>query len=314
MRLGVAIHRAAGMDPTWTTLALASAALRRGHLVRFIEPWDFGVDEEGRMNARAHAFDEPTSAEELAAALSERRTRRVHVEVAELDLLMLRAAPLHPTVLGFAMRAKDLGVQVVNDPDGIARVAQKSWLPTVPGARTPRCVVTQSQGEALMFYERHRDGVVVKPARGSGGRGVSFVAPGEPASLEEAFRSAQAHGAGYVVVQGYLSGGDLGERRLVWLDGEVIGGYLRRRAPGEFRHNLKQGGVAEPLLVSAADQDLVEPLAGPLRTKGIRLAGIDVIDGYIIEVNAVNPGGTFHADRLNGSDLSEQVIRRFEAS
>ena len=68
MRIVFAISRAASVDETWTTVHLARIALQRGAQVRFVEPWDFEVDPNGRLIARAPAFDAPASAEQISAA------------------------------------------------------------------------------------------------------------------------------------------------------------------------------------------------------------------------------------------------------
>jgi glutathione synthase len=162
-----------------------------------------------------------------------------------------------------------------------------------------------------MFYASQPFGVIVKPARGSGGRHVSRVPPFAGAMLDEAFDIARLATDGYVVVQAYVEDADLGEKRLVWLDGAIIGGYLRRRAPGEFRHNLKRGGQAEPTEITATDRQIGRALAPHLLDAGVRLAGLDVLGSTVIEVNALNPGGAFHADRLSGgTSVGEQVLDR----
>jgi glutathione synthase len=117
-----------------------------------------------------------------------------------------------------------------------------------------------------------------------------------------------------VVVQAYLPDAEAGEKRLVWLDGEVLGGYLRRRAPGDFRHNLKRGGVAEPVTITPEERQTVGRITPDLISAGIRLAGLDLIGGQVTEVNALNPGGAFHTDRLTGSRLSETIISQLVAS
>lgn len=313
MRIGIVITRAASVDSTWTTLHLARAALARGHAVRFVEPWDFEVDARNQLVARAHAFDPPApSADAMAAALGGRDAPRRFVDVAKLDVLLLRASPFDSAVLTFGMLAQERGVTVVNDPAGVLRVSHKAWLAGIPGVETPATVVTRSLGAAQVFYAQQRDGVVVKPARGSGGRGVTFVAPRRADLLDAAFEIARLRGDGYVVLQAYLPAAEAGEKRLVWMDGVVLGGYLRRRAPGEFRHNLKRGGVAEPLVVDDGDRRVVAALSPALMRAGIRLAGIDLIGGRVTEINSLNPGGAFHTDRLSGSRLADIIIARLE--
>ena len=309
MRIVFVISRAASVDETWTTVHLARIALQRGAQVRFVEPWDFEIDG-GRVIARAHAFDRPVSADEIAGALAARRAVRRYVELSRVDLMLLRAAPLDDVVLTFGALARDLGVRVVNDPSGLLRVSHKGWLASLPGVRTPASVVTRSRASCHVFHQNHANGLVVKPARGSGGRPVSFVAPTDPEGLDVAFDLAREGDDGYVVVQEYLPGAEDGEKRLVWLDGEVVGGYLRRRAPGEFRHNLKRGGQAEPTVITSEDRSLGTAVAPHLLRAGVRLAGLDVIGGHLIEVNALNPGGAFHTDRLTGSRLGELIVDR----
>ena len=310
MRIAFAITRAAAIGGTWTTASLAQVALSRGHSVRFVEPWDYEVDIRGRLIARSHAFDHPSSAERLAHLLASRKAPRRYVDLERIDLLVLRASPLDLAVLSFAQLVKDRGVRVVNDPGGLLRVSHKGWLASMPGVRIPETLVTRSRASAHLFASAQYDGVIVKPARGSGGRDVARVEHGETAALDFAFDRARERGDGYVVIQRYLTEADGGEKRLMWLDGEIIGGYLRKRAPGEFRHNLKRGGLAEPTEITDEDRAAVGLVTPHLQAAGIRLAGLDVIGAYLTEVNTLNPGGAFHADRTSGSRLSERILDR----
>lgn len=312
VKLGIAITRAASVDATWTTLHLARAALARGWSVRFIEPWDFEIDRLRQPVARAYAFDpsDAPSMDELADRLGNRTAPRRFVDVGALDLLMLRAAPLDEAVLTFARIAQERGVRVVNDPAGMVAVSHKGWLASQPGIPVPPGIVTRSRASAHLFYAEQETGVVVKPARGSGGRAVSRVLPRRDDAMDSAFDEAAATGDGYVVVQRYLPEAEDGEKRLVLVDGEVLGGYLRRRAEGEFRHNLKRGALPEATAISEADRALGAAVAPALRRAGIRIAGLDVIGGWLVEVNALNPGGAFHTDRLTGTNLADAILDR----
>ena len=312
MKLGIAITRAASVDATWTTLHLARAALGRGWSVRFIEPWDFEIDRLGNPVARAYAFDPSDSCtiEQLAERLVNRTAPRRFVDMAGLDLLLLRAAPLDGGLLAFARIAQDRGVRVVNDPSGLVVAGHKGWLASLPGVPIPPGIVTRSRGSAQLFFAEQDTGVVVKPARGSGGHAVSRVMPRREDALDSAFDEACGTGDGYVVVQRYLPEAEHGEKRLVWVDGEVLGGYLRMRADGEFRHNLKRGALPGTTEITQSDRLIGAQIQPALRRAGIRIAGLDVIGGYLIEVNALNPGGAFHADRLAGTNLADTILDR----
>jgi glutathione synthase len=318
MQLGIAINRAASMDTTWTTIHIAVAAVRRGHAVRFVEPWDYEIDDASNLCARVHAFDPaagdpPITAEQMVDQLRTRSAKRRYIRLSNLDVLLVRAAPFSPSMLALAATVQDQGVMVVNDPAGLLRVSHKGWLASLRDVPTPPTLVTQSRGAVQLFMERHRTDVVIKPAQGSGGRDVALVKMKNARALERAFRRARGIGK-HVVVQAYLPDAEAGEKRLVWMDGVVLGGYLRLRAPGEFRHNLKQGGTAVATSVTEAEHAAVAPLSAHLLKLGIRLAGIDLIGNHIIEVNALNPGGAYHADRLGGTDIAGTIIEWLDSS
>lgn len=312
MRLGIVITRAAAFDATWTTVALARAALDAGHELRIIERGDIEIDPKGRLIGRAFAFDPPgPAAARIADDLRLRLAERRYVDLDRLDLVLLRSAPLTHELLAIAQLLQDRGVRVVNDPGGLSRVSSKAWLAALADVPTPPTLITRSSASATIFYRQQRAGVVVKPTRGSGGRSVHYVPAGQLDRFERAFEDCKRT-EGHIVVQAYLPAAVHGEKRLLWLDGEILGGYLRTRAPGEFRHNLKQGGTASPTEVTAAERALLAPLGPHLLAAGVRFAGLDLIGRHLVEVNAVNPGGTFHTDRLSGSQHASTIIARLE--
>ncbi len=299
-----------GVTPTHSTLHLVQAALALGHSVEVYEPWDFEVDELGRPAARAHRFEPGEfDLETLAEALRSRLASRHSVRLEGLSLLLLRANPLNSTILTFAQLAEAVGVPVRNRPGALWRTSHKAWLATLSGVPRPRTLVTR----ALSAVERFASavpsdrGVVIKPARASGGRGVALVRG--HAGLEDAVDAAIRAGDGYVVVQEYLRGASEGERRLLYLRGVgLLGGYLRVRAPGEFRHNLRLGAEPVPCPPDPRDSALIEALAPHLDSAGIWFAGIDVIDGHVVEVNALNPGGIHHTAAFTGLPIARTVL------
>jgi len=307
LRVGIVISNAAATNPTHSTVHLALAALQAGHVLRFIEPWDFEVETDGRIQARAHCIDSaPQSREDLARMLVERQLPRRNIEVDRLDILLLRVNPLHDAVHSFALLAEQAGVRVLNSPASLPRTNHKGWLATLPGVPRPATLVTRSRSAAERFAVACTTGVVVKPARSCGGRGVSLIRGlrGLEAAMEAAFKA----GDGYVVVQAYLPEAADGEKRLLWLDGRLLGGYLRQRAPGELRHNLKAGATPQFCALTAKDQQILDSLTPHLRREGIWFAGVDVIGGSVVEVNVLNPGGLHYSGLFAGQDLAADLI------
>ena len=293
------------IDDTWSTTHLAHEALKRGNSVAFVESTDFEVTAAGRLVARASYANEPwPERTAFATALSNRALQRRYMEVSQFDLMMVRVNPLNLSTLSFLLMAQETGVPVVNDPVGIVRTRSKAWLASLQDVPSPETIVTHYTSAAVNFYDHLRQSVVVKPTQASGGRGVSLVRARRPEQFLSAFRSALAIAAGttgrmasgQVVVQAYVSEAKDGEKRLVWVDGMILGAYLRKRKVGEFRHNLKQGAQPCSAEITPTDQRISDSLSPHLLRNGIRFAGLDVIGSLLIEVNTLNPGGIHFAD------------------
>jgi glutathione synthase len=309
MRIGIAISRASSIETTWTTAYIIQCAAARGHEVRLIEPWDFEIDERGAAVARAWAIPAQSfTREALCQNLRTRRTPRCYVEVSGLDLLLLRINPMDSAVMVFAQLAADLGVKVLSRPETLLKTSHKAYLASLAAVHRPSTMVSRSPGVLRTFAESLDKGIVLKPARSSGGRGVRWVRDPRDPDLEVAVADVRRLGDGYVVAQEYLPEAEAGEKRLVWLDGEVLGGYLRRRAPGEFRHNLTRGGIPEPCVVEPGELEVVSAVTPYFKKDGVWLAGLDLIGGRIVEVNTLNPGGLHLVQHFSGLDLSARLI------
>jgi glutathione synthase len=314
VRIGIVLTSAAAAAVTHTTVHLAQAALARGHVVRIFEPWDLEVDPRGRLRGRAHLFDGPLPREALVDALHNRSAIRRNVEVDRLDVLLLRSNPLDLAVIGFAQLVVAAGVRVCNDPSALVRTSHKAWVATLDGVPRPRTIVTRSRATIDVFASDCAHGIVVKPARACGGKGVTVLRGRRRPRLEPAIEAAARAGDGYVVVQEYVPAAMFGEKRLLWLDGRLVGGYLRQRAPGELRHNLKAGAVPMSCPLTDADHALATALTPHLVRDGVWFAGVDVIGGLVIEVNTLNPGGVFWSEQFSQPDIGHQLIASLEAS
>jgi glutathione synthase len=75
---------------------------------------------------------------------------------------------------------------------------------------------------------------------------------------------------------------------------------------------LKQGATPQQSILRQQDHDIVAKISPQLLKNGIVLAGIDVIGDKIIEVNALNPGGIYHASRLSGVDLAKHIMHSLQ--
>ena len=107
-----------------------------------------------------------------------------------------------------------------------------------------------------------------------------------------------------VVVQPYLPEVVGGNKRIFVLDGEPQAAVFRYPQRGDFRI----GEPAEAAPLTARDRHICRRLAPALARNGLRIAGLDVIGPYLIEVNLTSPGALRKADALLGTNLCADVV------
>jgi glutathione synthase len=281
------------------SVGLMDACQAAGAEVWACEPADLGA-AGGRLRARASRIElrvPPVWYDEL---------ERTAVDVAEtFDVVWLRIDPpvdaryLHTTYL--LDLATSAGTRVVNTPAGVRALHEKLLALQLPEL-CPATVVTSRSAEVEAFVASYGT-AVVKPVDGFAGTDVWLLESGRGC---RAFAESATAGGRHVIVQEYLPAVDAGNKRLFVLDGEIAGAVVRRPSADDFRI----GPPVAEAAVDAADRRIVAALAPRLLAHGIAIAGLDVIDGRLIEVNVTCPGGMHKADALLGTDFSGRIARR----
>jgi ribosomal protein S6--L-glutamate ligase len=204
-------------------------------------------------------------------------------------------------------RFKARGGLVLNPPLALEVCVDKylaSARLDAAGLPVPATAVCQDADTALEAFHRLGGDVVVKPLFGSEGRGMVRVS--DPDLAWRTFRAIERLQA-VLYLQQFIAhpGWDL---RAFVLGGRVLTA-MRRRARGDWRTNVAQGGRAEPAALSADEERLALAAA---RAVGAPVAGIDLLprpEGgyYVLEVNAV-PGWRALAP-TTGVDVAVEIVR-----
>ena len=299
----------AAIDPDAdTTFALMLEAQARGHRVLYVDPADLGVDGE-RVRATARP-------------LELRRVRGNHCDVGEarlvhldgeVDVAFQREDP--PVDAAYVVTTQILSLcrrtLVLNRPEGILAANEKLYALHFPELMA-ETLVTRHIAELRDFMGKLGGEMVVKPLDGRGGEGVFHVhnADRNRGSILE---QATNFGTRRAMAQRYLPEVARGDKRILLLDGEVLGALLRVPSPEELRANLHVGGRAERATLSDVDRRIVERIAPRLRSDGLFFVGIDVIGDRLTEVNVTSPTGIQEMGRLDGVAYEATVIDRVEA-
>jgi glutathione synthase len=145
---------------------------------------------------------------------------------------------------------------------------------------------------------------VVKPWLGFAGHSVSKLGSKD---LIEWGRSPQFHDQNWIVQVYTPEIETAGDCRVLFWQGKKVGHFVRRPAAGHFVSNLAQGGSAESVNLSAAQDEIVRKLEAWLTKHSIDFAGADLIGPYLNEVNITSPTGLATVLQLEGKDVAEEI-------
>jgi len=192
---------------------------------------------------------------------------------------------------------------LVNEPRGLRACSEHLVGLQFPDL-VPPTVIT-ARHDTIAAFLRDHGRIVLKPVDGFSGRGVFLLATGD-LNLATIVETATEGGRRLVMAQPWLAGVAEGNKRLFVLDGQILGAAMRHLVPGDFRIRNPDG----PAPVTERDRHVVERLRPMLRTHGLRLVGLDVIDDLLIEVNLTSVGALHKADALLGTTWCADVVER----
>jgi len=272
-----------------TTFAIMLAAQARGHDIWFCEPRHLSLEH---ADAVARAW--PTTV---------RRVPGDHyllgpqsaVALKSCDAVFMRKDPPFDLDYYFATllleRARGQTL-IINDPRGLREQNEKLSVLEYPDL-TPPAVVTREANRLRSFLAEQGGEMVVKPLDASGGFGVF-------------------HGRRWTMAQKYLPEVRRGDKRILLVDGEFLCAVLRVPAPDDARGNLHVGAKPMATKLDERDEAIIRALGPRLRERGHFFVGLDVIGGWLTEVNVTSPTGILEANALYSASYEVAVVERLE--
>jgi glutathione synthase len=309
MRLKVAVQ----MDPIErinirgdSTFALLLEAQARGHEIAYYTP-----DRLALRGGEVFAAVQP-----LAVRDSEgdhfKLGEPTRVELARFDVILLRQDPpfdlayITTTHLLERLRRTTL---VVNEPAEVRNAPEKMFVMEFPDLMPPT-LITRDLAEIKAFRSEHGD-IVMKPLYGKGGEAVFRLAREDLnfGSLYDLFAVTFRE---QWVVQKFLPAVRNGDKRIILVDGEFAGAVNRVPAPDDLRSNMVRGGTPTETDLTAREREICTRIGPALRERGLLFVGIDVIDGYLTEINVTSPTGIRAIKNFGGPDVAAMIWDRIE--
>ena len=311
MALAVAIQ----MDPIDTinidadsTFALALEAQARGHALFHYLPEALTL-HDGRLYARARPLD--------VFRHHGHHHRFGHFEeldLAGVDVILMRQDPpfdmAYITATHLLELLPDNGPLVVNDPAAVRNAPEKLFVLRFKELMPPT-LLTRDRDAIRGFWKEHGD-IIVKPLFGNGGAGVFRLRPSDEnlTALLEMYESIQREP---VMVQRYLPEIRRGDKRIILVEGEAKGAVLRVPPEGEARANLHVGARPVKTELTTRDREICDAIGPTLRAQGLVFVGIDVIGGFLTEINVTSPTGIQEIARLDGIVIAPKIWDAVEA-
>lgn len=149
-------------------------------------------------------------------------------------------------------------------------------------------IVTSSLKEIEEFLSIHKQ-IVLKPLNRCFGSGVMYLYEGDP-NTRTIINTMTNNENTIVMVQKYLPGVKNGDKRVLTLGDRVLK-YCIRKLPtkDDFKFNTHNDNFIDKAELTEKEREDFSVIAKRLNSRGISMAGLDVIDGKIIEVNVTSP-------------------------
>jgi glutathione synthase len=288
-----------------STLAMLLAAQARGWSLHYLEQKDLWL-RDGVAFGRSRplrVFADPLRWFELGDAAVR--------QLGSFDALLMRKDPPFDTEYIYTSyileRAEEQGCLVVNRARGLRDMNEKVYTAWFPECCAPT-LITRDMTDMAAFLAEHGK-VVCKPLYGMGGRSIFVVEQGDK-NRQVIFETLTEYGTRFAIAQRYIP--DIvttGDARVLLVDGEPIP-YALARIPSaeDNRGNLAAGakGVGRPL--DERDRFLAGRIGPKLAEQGMLFVGLDVIGGFVTEINVTSPTGIRELDKQFGLDIASTLM------
>jgi glutathione synthase len=288
-----------------TTLAMLLAAQTRGFSLFYLTQSDLFL-RDGVALGRARPLTvkaDPVNYFTLGSPAVE--------ALGKFDVILMRKDP--PFDMEFVYttyvleRAEAAGALLVNRPQGLRDMNEKVYTAWFPQVCAPT-LITRDMADMAAFASEHGR-IVVKPLDGMGGRSI-FVVDQADKNMRVVFETLTSNGSRFAIAQRYLpeivSGGD---SRVILIDGKPASHVLARMPSAtDNRGNLAAGATGVVRALNDRDRELAAQVGPTLAARGMLFVGLDVIGGYITEINVTSPTGVREIDKAAGTELAGDLM------
>jgi glutathione synthase len=289
-----------------TSFALMLAAKDLGHEIVYLPKNGLSLDH-GEAKAIMQEVKVTDGVKDNFATLGD----PVRASLTTLDVILVRVDPPFDSEYLYGThileRAKNQGVQVVNNPQAIRDCNEKLFATEFSGLM-PKTVVS-SKHEDIREFQKAQGDIILKPLDGMGGSGI-FRITANGLNLGAILETLSPNESRLVMAQEYRPEIVDGDRRVLVLHGKPISHVLARiPSQGETRGNLAAGGRGVAMPISDREREIAETIGPTLKERGLLFVGLDVIGGHLTEINVTSPTCVREIDAQAGTAIGHDFFK-----
>ena len=177
--------------------------------------------------------------------------------------------------------------KLINDPIAIKNFNEKMHVNLFPQF-APRNIVTSSK-EQIIDFINNTEKAIIKPLNRCFGSGV-FILNKSDANTSSIISAATENEKTLVMVQEYLKGAINGDKRILIIGEKVMEESVKKLpAPNDFKFAEHSDKFFEKSPLTQEEKTVAQAIAKKLNQLRLPLAGLDMIDSKVIEINITSP-------------------------
>ena len=202
------------------------------------------------------------------------------------------------------------GLKVFNKPSAIRDHNEKLSIARHPEFTAPT-IVTRNLSAIKSFIKDH-DQVILKPLDGMGGSSIFRTSESDP-NLGVILETLSGVSRESIMAQRFIPEISEGDKRVLLIDGKPAEYALARIPQGQdHRGNLAAGGKGKAMPLTDREREIANKIGPGLASRGLLLVGLDVIGGFLTEVNVTSPTCMREIHEQTGFNVAGMFIDALE--
>ncbi len=285
-----------------STLRIAGALSANGHEVAFIDYAKITLSTT--LTAMCYTFNI-----EDCLMGNEIHIKYFKTDLSKYDVILIRKDPpfdMKYVTLTYLLDLISEDTLVLN-PAAAIRAFPEKLSPLLFRNSTPDTIISADLDELVAFLQKHKK-IVIKPMYQHGGRNVEKISYDE--YNHKIKITAKISEFGHIIAQNFIK--EVGDKRVIMLQGRIIGQFKRIPQDGEFRANIALGSSVARTDLTKKEQELCKTISNFLINNEIFLAGVDIAGEQLIEINITSPTGIVQLNKLYNASFEEDIALAIE--